>query len=233
MNRKKIALYVEGQTEQILVNQLIKTWWSYSGIEIINIKTSTSSECKVVDYQGVGNEELFFLIVDVDGEGSLISSIANRANKQREEGYTIIGLRDLLASDFKKLSPIHKEKTAETLLENFQHAFKTLKCTRPEKIEIFFSIMAIETWLLAFSNALSKWGKKSAFDIPSNLETIQDPSNWIKKIGKDANRGDPKSFHEVTSYVNSITREDIIDVYKSNRIPSFTKFWNKILSIEE
>jgi len=33
MYTKKIAIYVEGQTEQVLINRLILTRWNYTGIQ--------------------------------------------------------------------------------------------------------------------------------------------------------------------------------------------------------
>ena len=38
MYRKKIAFYVEGQTEQVFLNHLILTWWAHSGIHVENIR---------------------------------------------------------------------------------------------------------------------------------------------------------------------------------------------------
>lgn len=235
MSQKKIALYVEGQTEQVLLNHLIKTWWVFTGIEIKNIKMwgDKEIECEMADYSSnvTAEPNHFFLIIDVDGEGSLASSIAKRANRQHAQGYEIIGLRDLYAQDYKKRPPNCKEEAYCDILENIKKAFKIMKCINPEKIDIFFSVMETEAWLLAFSNALSKWAKNSEHPIPNDLEAIPRPSVLIEKIGKSVGRGNHKSFNGIVSFVTPILREEIVEVYESNRVPSFSQFWKKILCL--
>jgi uncharacterized protein DUF4276 len=230
MNQKKCALYVEGQTEQILINHLIKVWWNYSDIAIENIKTLGPNRCQVPDYPN-GAPANFFLIIDVGGEGSLPSSIAKRAKSQFNQGYTIIGLRDLYANDYEKEAPIHGKTTEQVILQRIKKAIKVVNHEAPDEIDIFFAIMEIEAWLLAFSHALQKWGKRADFDIPFDLESIRRPSLKIEQIGKAAGRENTKSLHEISSFVSSITREEIADIFQSNRIPSFSRFWTKILSI--
>ncbi len=232
MNRKKIAIYVEGQTEQILINHLIKTWWCYSGIRVNNFRIlkglNKESDVKNYPVHSDIESQLLFLIFNVEGEGSLPSSIADRASKQHEQHFKIIALRDLYAEDYKKNQ--NKENADQVVLANIRKALKIKGCVEPEKIDIFFSIMEIEAWLLAFSNALLRWAKYSP-DLPQNLEAIPRPSLRLEEFGKLAGRGAHKSYHEITSYVTPISREDIQDVYNSNRVPSFSKFWNKLLSL--
>jgi hypothetical protein len=232
MNKKKFAIYVEGQTEQVLINHLIKTWWCYEGIQITNLKIlkGLHKESVVKNYPLNSDHEpqILFLIFNVEGEGSLSSSIADRACRQYENHFKIIALRDLYAEDYKKEQ--HKENVDQVILANIRKALKIKGCAEPEKIDIFFSVMEIESWLLAFSNALLTWAKCSP-PLPQNLEAIPRPSIRMGEIGKLAGRGDHKSYHEITSFVTSITHEDIQDVYKSARVPSFSRFWNKILSI--
>jgi hypothetical protein len=233
MPQKKIALYVEGQTEQVLLNHLIKTWWGFTGIKIENIKIcgDRGSKCKVGDYSPdvTVEPDNFFLIIDVDGEGSLASSIAKRANRQHEQAYEIIGLRDLYAQDYEKRSSNRVEEVCHEILGNIKKALKIMKCTWPEKIDIFFSIMETEAWLLAFSNALAKWAKNLNHPTPTDIESIARPSVVIDQIGKNAGRGHHKSYNGIVSFVSPITREDIVEVYESNRVPSFSRFWKKIL----
>lgn len=237
MSAKKLALYVEGQTEQVFLNRLIQEWWCYEKIQIRNIKLFAEGQAKskVPNYPASLLDESIhlFLIVDVHGEGSLVSGIARQANRQHQEGYRILGLRDLYADDYKAAILSQKNDAGQVILAGIKNGLRALKCLDLEKIEIFFSVMEIEAWLLAFSDALSKWGKGKISKIPINLESIPRPSVMIKEIAQAAGRGDPKSFHEITSFVSFITREAIQEVYESHRIPSFTRFWKKILSLIE
>jgi hypothetical protein len=226
MHRKKIAIYVEGQTEHLLVYHLILTWWSYSGIQIQNtqLRANEDRPSKVPNFlPEVGPEHgFFFHIIDVQGDGTLASAMKDRANKQHELGYDILALRDLYPDN----DPSH-------LIEKFQMALKKIRCLNPEKIDLFSAIMEIEAWLLAFSGALSKWAKGLNPSIPTDLEKIPRPSSLMAEIGKSAGRNDHKTYHNISSFVASITREDILGVYASDRIPSFSRFWKKMLSLSE
>src|ERR1700722_7750346 len=124
MCRKKIALYVEGQTEHVLLNHLILSWWNYSNINIQNLKLRAHGNvhCNVPSFplKDVANPN--FLIIDVEGVGSLSSIIAGRADKQHELGYNIIGLRDLYAEDYEILLTKQMNNPAQKIRENFKLA---------------------------------------------------------------------------------------------------------------
>ena len=86
--------------------------------------------------------------------------------------------------------------------------------------------------MLAFTEALSKWAKIPEKDVLKQiknkipdykLEEINNSANLLKSIGY--NRGkDPKSYHEIKSFVSNITYSSIQKVYDSNSIPNFNKF---------
>lgn len=243
MSRRKIAIYVEGQTEHLLIYHLILAWWSYAGIQVKNIQlqANENQRSKVVDFLPEIDPEtgLFFLIIDVQGAGSLASAIARSANKQHELGFDILGIRDLYPDHALDPSCPHKAPT-QNITEKFQMALKKMGCLSPEKIDLFIAIMEIEAWLLAFPAAISAWAGISESDVLEkitdelkgssifNLEMIKRPSNLMKEIGKK--RGDPKSFGNVMSITSSINCESIQNICKSNHVPSFNNFWKKLIS---
>lgn len=241
MYRKKIAIYVEGQTEQIFINHLILAQWNYTGVKIRNIKLQSyqDSVCKVQDFLPDIEDEsaLFFLITDVDGVGSLISAIANRANSQLKNGFKILGLRDLSAQDFNDLpTRLDLSDRINKIIQKFKTALQTSECEKPETIELFLAVMTIEAWLLAFTKAVSKWAKVSEeitlLNVPNrNIEEINAPITVLKKIGN--RKKDPKSFDEVVSLVSNITDSEIESVYKGKRVPNFNKFWDRLISLCE
>ncbi len=244
MYRKQIAIYVEGQTEQIFLNHLILTWWKYTEVEIKNIKLQAyqNSVCKVHNFP---NPEalFFFLIIDVDGVGSLLSAMADRAKQQLQNGFEIIGLRDLCDEDYERACLIHKTDPIMIITNRIKEALERRGYDYPEQLDVFFAIMEIEAWLLAFTLAVSKWGRISEEGVlkiikrelgPSHLslEAIKRPSTLIKKIGEKGCKANPKSLDEVKSLVSSITREEIQNVYESHQNPSFRKFWDKLVKLE-
>ncbi|PJD96270.1 MAG: hypothetical protein CK425_06160 [Parachlamydia sp.] len=241
MYQKKIAIYVEGQTEQIFLNRLIQVWWDYSGIEIKNIKIMAGEEKKplVQDFQSP-DPETYFLICDVAGVGGLASTIASRSKKQHEKGFKIIGLRDLYANDFCSL-PANVDRSLE-IIKNFKKSLLIQKCHCPDEINIYLAVMEIEAWLLAFTEAIAKWAKISEETILNkisenlhtpeiiNLERIKRPSILLRDLGEIGLRQQSKSVGAITLMVNNIDREHIEKVHASNQIPSFNKFWNELLA---
>jgi hypothetical protein len=75
MYKKKIAIYLEGQTEQILINHLILVHWNYNGVKIRNIKLQSYQDkiCKTQNFFPDIEDAscILFFITDVDGVGSL------------------------------------------------------------------------------------------------------------------------------------------------------------------
>ncbi len=238
MHRKKIAIYVEGQTDQVFINRLILAHWNYNGVNILNIKLQSNQDqvCKIQDFITDDETAILFLIIDVDGVGSLTSAIASRANIQQKNGFEIIGLRDLSAQDFNELPT--NIKRINRVIQKFKEALQISGCNKSERIELFFAVMTIEAWMLAFTKAISKWSKTPEDNILKqfsniNLEEIKAPSNLLKQIAHSSGKKDPKSFHEVMSFVSGITDSQIESVYRANKVPSFNRFWDKLISLCE
>lgn len=239
MHTKKIAIYVEGQAEQAFLNHLILTRWNYTGIKILNLKLHSyqDSKSKVPHFLPNTQNEPFvsFVIIDVAGVGSLPSAIASRAKNEQEKGFIILALRDLAAQDFHSL-PDHIDRK-NWIVQKFTKALITSGCSEPHEIELFFSVMTIETWLLAFTQAASVWAhsnKESILKFTSglDLESIKNPTNLFKKIGKERS-DDPKSFHGMTSFIAGITAEEIESVYKAKKVPHFNQFWERLITLCE
>ncbi len=233
MNKKKVALYVEGQSEQIFINHFLLTWWYYSDIRIDNIKLVNNLKNPVPNFNETENYKTYFLIINVEGSGSIISALCQRLDKQVEKGFEVIGLRDL---DFENSSPI--VDAVNEIPKKLKKYLSSKGVKYFEKMNLYFAIMTIESWMLAFNDAIAKWAsiskdeliekiKESRSDL--NLEKIRNPKKLLSGIG---NRGrDLNSYHEMKSLVKHISYDDIQQVYHSYMIPSFSKFWEKLLSI--
>lgn len=227
---RKIAVYVEGQTEQILINQLILIWWSFSNIKIDNIKLKNDLKNPVHSYNSGNGPDTHFVIINIEGMGHLPSAISQRAEKQIENGFDIIGLRDLDYENFK-----HSNDQIE-LIQKFKSALKIAGCQYSETIELYFAIVTIEAWMLAFQEAVSKWAEVSEKEVLDaiegkncKLEQLRSPSSLLALIGKKGAK-DPKTYHEIKSFASGIDLRMIHKVYQSKQVPSFNKFWEKLTS---
>lgn len=226
---RKIAIYVEGQTEQILLNQFILVWWSFSDIRIDNIKLKNDLKNPLPNYNSGNGHKIHFVIINIEGMGHLSSAISQRAEKQIANGFEIIGLRDLDFDNF-----IFSNDQTE-LVQKFKFALKIAGCKHSENIELYFAIVTIEAWMLAFQEAVSSWAEVSEKEVLNTIESknckleqIRSPSTLLAHIGKKRGK-DHKTYHETMSFASKIDREMIEKVYRAEQVPSFNKFWEKLI----
>lgn len=235
MYKRKIAIYVEGRTEQQVLNHFIKIWYNYENIEITNLKilSGQNQKCEVVNFRESTTSVIQFLILDVNGEGSLPSAIADRSKKQLEAGFKIFSLRDLYSQDFQKLPKNIDSQSA--IKKSMKISLEKKGCNTLDDIHIFFAVMEIEAWLLAFPSAVSKWAKVDESEVlkliepnHKNIENIKRPSVIFSEIGKLGGNKGPKSIGTITKVLNGISLEDLQNVYHSKLLPNFNKFWDEL-----
>jgi hypothetical protein len=227
---KKIAIYVEGQTEHVFINHCILTWWEYSGVKITNIKLVNDLKNPIPDFISE-NYGTHFVILNVEGLGSLVSAIFENAHQQVQEGFEIIGLRDLEIDNYdEELRYVIEYPVA------LKKKLKNLGYLHSDEFVLYFAIIKVEAWLLAFTEAVAKWAKISEKDVQicikkysePCLEKIRDPQKLLNSIG---NRGkDTKKFHEIKSLVSGIRLEAIQNVYQTRIVPNFSLFWHRLVS---
>jgi hypothetical protein len=149
---KKIAFYVEGQTEQFFVNKLL--------IEIAGRK---NVQIVLQQFQGIGrmpkviyprttaqpqNPQHYALIFDCMGDGGVKPRILEDAVSLFSQGYSeIIGLRDLYPLLLSDLYRFEQELTNGTI-RNGRRITQSL----PTNTSIVLAVREIEDWFLAECN---------------------------------------------------------------------------------
>jgi hypothetical protein len=140
---KKIACFVEGQTEQIFVERLFQEIAGYKKIAIATYKFQGSKSNRVsqpLKSTTVKNAAFFVLIYDCGSDSHVVSDIKSQHNSLSNNGYEkIIGLRDLYPKPLDEKGNI--EKGIRGLLKPLQ------KTGIP--ISVILAIMEIEAWFLA------------------------------------------------------------------------------------
>lgn len=155
---KKIAFYVEGQTEQFFINKLL-----------IEIAGQKNIEIELQQFQGVGrptksvypktraqpqNPQHFALIFDCMGDGGVKPRILQDAASLFNQGYSeIVGLLDFY-------SPPNRTNFSLTDLAKFENELNngTLRNGRritqalPNNTNIVIAVREIEDWFLAECN---------------------------------------------------------------------------------
>lgn len=205
MKLKKLAIFVEGQTEQIFLKEFI---------EQIAGKGNISFECKAVGAilnlkqkdQSYG-ELHKVLIFDCQGDGALKSTILDRRDGLISAGYTLIlGLRDLYPISLEKLEAVKLSLT---------YGIPTAGV--PTKI--LLAVFEIEAWFLQENLHYSKIDQnldvstfKSSFDFDPTIdsaEKIKAPAALLQKIYRSVRKGYNKNRTHVDRTVKAIDYENL------------------------
>lgn len=155
---KRLAVFVEGQTELHFAQRLIEEIAGYGRIKF-ELKRLRAGA--IHDLRSIGPEDDFaqmnIMIVDCGGDGSVKSAILERAALLESKGYSeIIGLLDLFPKPIENL-----EKYEKGLLMGLD--------SHGIKIRIFVAVKEIEAWFL---DEYTHFTKVSAMLTPSEVERI-------------------------------------------------------------
>lgn len=225
---KRMAIFVEGQTEQIFVEKLLKEIVGDKGliIELVK-KVSQFSEMRINSHSEISNQKYYILIRDCSGGGGdcvksdLIESYPSLKNK----GYNkVLGLRDVYP---------------HVAYDDIPKLIKGLTYGIPEGYEfiIILSIMEIEAWFLAEINHFSKIHPSITIESIKNLlcfdpviddvEKREHPSEDLNRIYKLAGRNYSKKRSVVQRTVDKLDYVFIYFTLKA-KVNSLGKFIEQI-----
>jgi hypothetical protein len=139
---RKIAIFVEGQTEMLFVDRLIEEVADESGLAIEHAEAtggaSHGRKWKLLKQQTLQPHlEYYVLIVNCGGDSKVKSDILERYYSLRQSGYSaIFGLRDVYGQfRYEDVARLRRE-----LHSGLPHA--------DPRVELLLAIMEIEAWLL-------------------------------------------------------------------------------------
>lgn len=207
---KKLAVFVEGQTEQIFMRKLL---WEIAGANNISIRLSKiSGGNKIPVFETITAEynhsdaKYRILIYDCSGDSKVVSSILERVDSLKRQGYTkILGIRDYYP--------------AKTPLPILQKRLKNLVASAKLPIAIILTVMEIEAWFLAETSHFEKINSrltlnriKSALGIDLttiDVTTIKEPAKTLKEIYLLEGTTYDKSKRKVERTINSLDFEEL------------------------
>lgn len=197
---KKIAFFVEGQTEQIFLNRLVQKVFGEENISIILKKsrggTNVPHEEIVRSRYLSRRPQYLVLIYDCGADNRVKSEILDNIDSLHNAGYNcIIGMRDLYPL------PIDDLKRLERGLQFLPHSLDKLR----DMFRFIIVVQEVETWFLSEASHFMKVDKRLT-------------SNFIKqKLGFDP-------YHE-----NAILRhhpaQDIDNIYRLVGKSYSKKYW--------
>jgi len=208
---KKIALFVEGQTEQIFIEKLIREIIGRHGFSIENYKFINENKLESIPLwfsakNNNGHSEYCFIIYDCCGDDSVQSFIRERLDSLQSEAFSmVIGIRDVFP---------------ETNIEKIkQHLYFGIPENQKHLTNIILAINETEAWFIADENHYPKISNKISYETANEItgidvrkdstEVIPHPSEALKQIYMKGKTTYDKSQKKVQRTVNELDYENL------------------------
>jgi len=216
---KKIALFVEGQTEQIFAEKLIREIIGKHGFSIESYKfwggkNITRNPFWLTTQNANGNTEYYFVIYDCGGDGKVQSDIRERLDSLREESFSlVIGIRDVFP---------------ETNIEKLKnYLYFGIPVESGVSVKIVLAVNEVEAWFLAEETHYPRISKKISLETANKIagidvskddtKIIPHPSDTLKQIYMRGGTTYDKSKDKVHRTVDAFDYENLyLNVRKRN-----------------
>jgi hypothetical protein len=227
MTPKKIACFVEGQTEQIFVEKLFQEIAGYKKISIETYKFQGGKANRIIQplkLSTIKNAPFFVLLYDCGNDAHVVSDIRKQHQSLIKNGYEkILGLRDLYPI------PLGTKEEIETGIRGFLKPLQKIGVP----ISVILAVMEIEAWFLAEWNYLAKIDNRLTCDFilqkcGLDLRIIDPeqrahPSQDLDEIYRLVSRNYDKSGKASQEIINNLDYEFLyLDLVKSvNQLKRF------------
>ena len=182
---KKVAIFVEGQTEKNFVEKFLYEYFNTYNIDIDFQKRLGDTLTQLAGKRENPFAEYHFLIVDMTGDANVFSALYERAEQMMQRGYAyLLAVRDVY--------PQYTRDEIPTVLRNLRTLFS--RFSFEDRLNPIFAIMEIEAWFLADYNVFSRINssitpefvkKQLNIDlIQTSPQSYERPSGIIDKIYK-------------------------------------------------
>src|SRR4028118_2371304 len=211
MTPKKIACFVEGQTEQIFVEKLFQEIAGYKKISIETFKFQGGKgnrRIQPLKPSIVKDAPFFVLLYNCDCDSQVLSDIKDQQESLTNSGYEkILGLRDLYPKSLSEKGQV------EGGIKGW------LKLVKPMGIPIYITlaVMEIEAWFLAEWHYFDKLDNRLKPDfilqelgldlINIDVEQRPHPSQDLKDIYRLVSRKYDKDEKAAQEIINNLDRK--------------------------
>jgi hypothetical protein len=219
---KKLAIFVEGKTEQIFVKKLLTEIAGKLHISIEIKSRKNSNSAKVIMKDTVTSATKFYvLIYNSCNDETVISDIKELYKSLSLEGYErILGLRDVYPIPIAEKSKLQRRLT-----------YSLPKGVIP--INIVLAVMEVEAWFLAEYNHFIKIDPSLTPDTiqaifgfnpqTDDMEARLKPSDDIKNIYNQVGKGYDKNEKQLNRLAANLDYE-FIYIKLVNSVPSLGEF---------
>ncbi|MBC1196934.1 hypothetical protein H0901_17180 [Microcystis aeruginosa BLCCF158] len=210
MLQKKLAIFVEGQTERILITSLLQEIAGYKkvSVEVYQVRGDKANrKIQRLKSNSIEVAPFFVLLYDCGCDSHVLSDIKKQYVSLTDKGYEkILGLRDLYPE------PLENRTKVENGIKGF---LKPLLQNKGIPISMILVIMEIEAWFLGEYSFLTKIDScltskfildNLGFDLNVlDVEQIPHPSQVLDRIYQLIQRSYDKSettVEEIASLLN-------------------------------
>jgi hypothetical protein len=215
---RKIAIFVEGQTELHFVHRLVNEVAGY-GKARVDLWIHRGGAFSKLRSEGPPEDvaDVVVMLVNCGGDGSVKSSILERRELLASQDFNVImGLQDLFPKSFEE-----KEKFEAGLAKGLEFPGQTIK--------IFLAIAEVEAWFLSESThfervdpalSLDRIRAEIGFDPSSpTIETlVHHPTNKLKQIYALVNRPYRKREAETHSLISYLDFDEIYTTVRETSV---------------
>lgn len=171
---KKVAIFVEGQTEKIFVTELLRHLYGYENVDVVDAQ-SRGKKRFVQLKAPKPHYSYYFLIVDAGAGNKVTSDVLENCSNMRKNGYAkVLGLRDLFPNKHGDKGKVLHAIEASIAQRNIPSEF----------CKIILAIMETEAWFLADHHLFGK------------IDGSLTPDRIHRELQYDLQRDDPEIAYE-------------------------------------
>jgi len=239
----KIAIFVEGQSEQIFLREILLRLFLYDvnllSFECVKLHAGKNEKAHY-PFGNSKTSKIHFLILNVENDEKVLREIRDQEKNMFKKGYSkIIGLRDMYSGMYERKSKQINDEISKRLIENCNSEIK--KMSMPNKISFHFAIMELEAWWLSMFTLFEKIDSSLTVDAINEkfgfkLDEI-DPEKYffhpypeLKSILKSVGKSYNKKEGDVESVISHFTLQDIETGISNDRCNSLRVFYEEIKS---
>lgn len=219
---KKLAIFVEGQTELVFTKKLVE---ELAGNKDIEIQESKYHSKQLINYkltsENCSEDSYYIIIIDCGKDEHVKSVIMERRTGLISAGYElIIGLRDLHPFDISQHTDLER-------------GLKTRVPTKDIRIEFVIAIMEVEAWFIKEWNhyqeidneiTVDRVIQKLNFDpVNDDVQSINKPADFLHKIYQLGGKSYTKKKGNIQRTVNVIDYDYMYESVKSS-VPKFGEY---------
>jgi len=237
---RKIAIFVEGQTELIIIREFILRKYCYKvNFECLELFRKGTLRPAEYDFKSP-DADVFYRIINIGNDQKVLSAILERETSLFQQGYEkVIGVRDLYSKEYRDFANEINKDVNDRIINNTTSIIG--KSVNHDKIFLCFSIMEIEAWFLALYHVLIKINRNLTADyikdkLGLDLFNIDPethcyhPSAILNKIYRLEGLQYDKHKGDIEAICRHVSIDDYVELNKSPKCNSFKKFFSQFES---